>query len=145
MRPYSAVIDLFESAANEHLGVNSFGHGSLDNLNFSAANIEYPYFYVRPLSSPGLTANTRTLTFELYALDQPKVDSDIPKKLMTSQEQTLYDIIAWFNRGDLQQEVGINLNSITPTIEAFHDRVYGWVGNIDFFETGIYNYCNFPS
>ena len=145
MRPYSTVVGLFEEAANEHVAVNTFAFGSLDGLNFAANNIEYPYVYLRPLTSPGLTANIRTLVFELYVLDQPNVDSDIPLNIMTAQEQTLYDLIAWFNRGSLQQEVGINLNSITPTIEAFNDRVYGWVANIDFFETGIYNYCNFPS
>ena len=129
MRPYSTVVGLFEEAANEHVAVNTFAFGSLDGLNFAANNIEYPYVYLRPLTSPGLRANIRTLVLNI----------------MTAQEQTLYDLIAWFNRGSLQQEVGINLNSITPTIEAFNDRVYGWVANIDFFETGIYNYCNFPS
>ena len=104
-----------------------------------------PYSTVVGLFEEAANEHVRTLVFELYVLDQPNVDSDIPLNIMTAQEQTLYDLISWFNRGSLQQEVGINLNSITPTIEAFNDRVYGWVANIDFFETGIYNYCNFPS
>lgn len=144
MNSYKQIVNYFTTAAQLHVGVQSFAHGSLDYLDSSAQNIAYPYVFLRPMTSTGLVDNTRTLSFELYALDVPKLSTESPVDIMSNMERTLYDIISYFNRGPLQQEIGITVNNIIPTLEAFNDRAYGWVGNIDVFEQGVWNYCTFP-
>ena len=145
LRPYSQVVQLFEDAANAHKYVNSFAHGSLDYLDASSQNVKYPYVFLRPMQSIGLLDNVRTLTFELYCLDIPKLSNESPVDIMSRMEQVLYDIGSYFNRGDYQQTIQFQLTNIVPVAEAFNDRAYGWMGNTNILEQGYWNYCIFPS
>ena len=67
---------------------------------------------------------------------------------MSKMEEVLYDFGGYFNWGppsdDQQKGISYDLLSITPTLEAFQDRVYGFVGNVQLSESGIYDYCVFP-
>ena len=141
---YSRIVDIFQEACNAHLNVHSFNTGTIDFLDASSQNVSYPYVFLRPLQSSGLQNNTRTLSFELYVLDVPKLSNESPVEMMSVMEQTLYDIISYFNRGQYQQDIGINLNNIIPVNEAFFDRSYGWLGNIDVITDGAWNYCDYP-
>jgi len=142
---YKEIIDIFQEATTAHLNVHSFNTGTIDFLDASSQNIKYPYVFLRPMQSPGLQNMTRTLAFELYCLDVPNLSNESPQQLMSVMEQTLYDIISYFNRGSYQQDVEINLSSILPINEAFQDRAYGWMANIEVITDGKWDYCNFPS
>lgn len=142
---YKEIINIFTEACNAHLGVSSFATGTIDYLDASSQNIAYPYVFLRPLQSAGLQNNVRTLEFELYGLDVPKLSNQSPVDIMSVMEQTLYDIVSYFNRGQYQQNVEINLSSIIPVNEAFQDRAYGWMANISVITDGKWDYCNFPS
>ena len=144
------VVQTFRDAADQHEYVNSFAFGSLDFLDSSSQNIKYPYVFLRPLNSPGYSQDTRlrVLSFELYALDVPKLSNQSPEAVMSKMETVLYDFGGYLNWGppsDNQTNgVSYDIQSITPTLEAFMDRVYGFVGTIQYSESGIYDYCNFP-
>ena len=144
------VVGMFRDAANKHEYVQSFAFGSLDYLDASSQNIKYPYVFLRPLNSPGYSQDTRLriLAFELYCLDVPRLQNESPEAVMSKMEEVLYDFGGYFNWGppndDQQKGVSYDLLSITPTLEAFQDRVYGFVGNVQLSESGIYDYCNFP-
>jgi len=150
MKTYSQIVNDFQTACNEHLAINYFASGTIDKLDASSQNVPYPMAFLRPLTSIGAVLNNlgtsgeRTLTFELYMLDVPKLtDSDVTK-LMSNCEIYIYDIISWFNLGSMQQDYEINLNNITPVNEAFNDRVTGWVGNLTITTPFVLDYCNFP-
>jgi hypothetical protein len=145
MTSYKDIIGQFETATTLHQGISEFSYGTLDQLDGVTQNIDYSYMFLRPLQSIGLQNNTRTLTFELYSLDVPKLDDPQGLQVMTQTEFAIYDIAGYFNRGPLQQTTQVNINNITPVNEAFMDRVYGWVANITYFEQGVFNYCVFPS
>jgi len=142
---YKKIVSIFEDAANAHQGVNTFGFGSIDYLDAKSQNVLYPYVFLRPLTSPGLNLSIRNLNFELYCIDVPTLANQEPIDIMNNMEQVLYDMISYFNTGPYQQEIGISLNNIIPTLEAFNDRAYGWVGNIVVQTDGAWNYCNFPN
>jgi len=148
---YKTIVEDFERAANLHQYVASFGHGSIDNLDARSQNVAYPYVFLRPLQSPGYNEDTRfrTLSFELYCLDIPKLSNQDPIQIMSNMEQVMYDIGSYFNWGPPSdnQSLGYDLifNSIVPTLEAFNDRAYGWVGNINVQTVGTYNFCIYPS
>jgi hypothetical protein len=150
MTSLEAVVQTFRDAADAHEYVNSFAFGSLDFLDSSSQNIKYPYVFLRPLQSPGYSQDTRLriLSFELYALDVPKLSNQSPEAVMSKMETVLYDFGGYMNWGppsDNQSNgVSYDIQSITPTLEAFMDRVYGFVGTIQYQESGIYDYCNFP-
>ena len=151
MKTYFDIVNEFSSSCAEHLAINSFAEGALDYLDASSQNIKYPYIFLRPLTSPGINLNsngvsgTRTLTFELYSLDVPKLSDASPLQIKSNTEQYIYDIISWFNLGDVQRTQFITLQNITPVDEAFNDRAYGWVGVLNFTDTAVLDYCAFPS
>lgn len=150
MKTYKQVVETFQSASNAHLAIKSFAEGSLDYLDASSQNIEYPYIFLRALTSPGinLTPNgisgTRTLTFEMYSLDIPLLSDASPLKIKSDTEQYIYDLISYFNLGSVQQTEWLTLQNITPVDEAFNDRAYGWVAVLNYNDTYVLDYCAFP-
>ena len=151
MQTFKQIVDLFSAACTAHLGVNTFHYGTLDKLDATTQNVSYNYVFLRPMSSPGIqtSANgisgTRSLAFELYSLDVPKLTETDYLTVMSNTEQVVYDILSYFNNGSDQQTLYTTLSTITPVNEAFNDRVFGWVANINVINEGIFNYCNFPS
>jgi hypothetical protein len=151
MKTYKEIVEQFEAACNAHLAIKAFAEGSIDYLDASSQNIKYPYIFLRPVASPGINLNengisgTRSLTFELYSLDIPKLSDASPLKLKSDTEQYIYDLISYFNLGSVQQTEWITLQGILPVDEAFEDRAYGWVATITFNDTYVLDYCAFPS
>ena len=146
MKTYKEIIEKFQSAATYHSAIQSFGHGSLDKLN-DIPNQPYPLLFVRPMGSPGIQPyGQRTLTFEVYILDIPKLDRTTDVQTMSDAERILYDVYTFFRDGAEQQTYEINMTTITPITEAFQDRVYGWMGtmNIVTDSSGI-TICNIPT
>jgi len=144
MKSYKQVVELFETAANEHLAIKSFASGPLSYLDSNSQNIRYPFVFLRPIDSLGLIDNTRSLTFELYSLDVPKVSDENALNVMSNTELYLYDIGAYIRRGPEQQVMDFTMTNIIPVNEAFADRVYGWVSTIEYTEPAVYDYCNYP-
>jgi len=150
-KSFGEVVGLFETACNSHLAINTFKYGTIDKLDSSLQNVQYPYVFLRPMSSAGLqqdangiSSGTRQLQFELYSLDIPKLTESDYLGVMSDTEQYVYDLVSFFTLGDYQQEMFANLTNITPVNEAFNDRVYGWVALVSMTEEGVYNYCDFP-
>jgi hypothetical protein len=150
MKTYKQVVETFQSASAAHLAIKTFAEGALDYLDASSQNVKYPYIFLRPLTSPGINLNangisgTRTLTFEMYSLDVPKLSDASPLKIKSDTEQYIYDIISYFNLGSAQQTEFITLQNITPVDEAFNDRAYGWVGVLNYTDSYVLDYCAVP-
>lgn len=141
---YRQVIEQFQAAANAHLAINSFATGPISYLDASSQNVVYPYLFVRPMSSQGLVDRTRTLNFEVYSLDVPKLSDENALDVMSNTEIWLYDIGAWFNYGSAQQFLEYSMLNLTPVNEAFNDRAYGWAASVNISVPFIYDFCNFP-
>jgi hypothetical protein len=147
---YQDIVNQFKDACDKHLAINTFNEGTIDYLNNTSQNVEYPYCFLRPLTSPGIVLNqngingTRKLTFEMYMLDVPDLTDQDRVKLMSDCEQYLYDIVAWWNLGPNQQNWFVTQTNITPVSEAFADRAVGWVMNITVTTPYDGSYCNFP-
>ena len=146
MKTYKDIVDKFQRASEYHTFIESFGHGGLDKLN-DAMNQPYPLLWIRPLQSTGLLPyGQRTLTFEVYMLDIPKLDRSTDITTMSDCERALYDVYAYFRDGAEQQEYEIEMATITPIQEAFQDRVFGWMATVDIItdSSGI-SICNVPT
>jgi len=144
MRSYNEVVGIFEAAANAHVAIKSFATGPISYLDAQNQNTKYPFIFLRPITSLGLTQNTRFLTFELYSLSVPKVSDENALLVMSNTELYLYDIGAYIRRGAEQQTMDFEMTNINPVNEAFQDRLYGWVANVTYSEPAVYNFCNFP-
>ena len=142
---YQTVINDFQAACDAHYQIASFDSGTLDYLDASAVNRLYPFVYMRPLSAV-LADRTRTLTFELYSLDQPKVGSSNNISVVSDTEMYIYDLLAWFNWGPAErsQWYDVALASAAPVNEAFQDRVFGWVATINVTTPFNLDYCSYP-
>lgn len=145
---YKQIVEYFQQACDEHVAIKSFAEGSIDYLDANSQNVVYPFVFLRPLSSPGIQSNTRSLTFELYALDVPKLSDESPLQVKSNTEQYIYDVMSYINYGPVpvnnQNGIECDMASMSPVNEAFNDRVYGWVANITITEAGILNYCTYP-
>jgi hypothetical protein len=147
---YQYIVEQFRTACTQHLAINEFGEGSIDRLDSLSQNVKYPLAFLRPIQSTGIVLNangvsgTRALNFEFYMMDIPQLTDTDVLKLQSQTEIYLYDIIAWFNLGNVQQLEFITLNSISPLYEAFNDRVAGWVANITINTYATLDFCNFP-
>ena len=150
MKTYREVVTEFSASCASHLAIKTFAEGAIDYLDASSQNVKYPYIFLRPLTSPGINLNpngisgTRSLTFELYSLDVPKLSDASPLNIKSATEQYIYDIISYFNLGSQQQTEFITLQNITPVDEAFNDRAYGWVGVLNYTDIAVLDYCAFP-
>ena len=144
MRSYKEIVEIFESAANAHIAVKSFASGPISVLDTQNQNTKYPFVFLRPITSIGLSGNVRSLTFELYSLDVPSVSDEDAILVMSNTEQYLYDLGSYIRRGAEQQTMDFEMTSLNPVNEAFQDRLYGWVSNVIYTEPAVYNFCNFP-
>ena len=142
---YAQIVELFRNACSAHIGINQFDTGTLDFLDANAVNKSYPYVYLRPVTSLGVDAKVRTLSFELFALDIPKLSDESPVDVQSNTELLLYDIMSYVNFGIQQQTYEITMTGLTPVNEAFQDRVYGWVANIDVVSPYVQDFCNYPT
>ena len=142
---YKQIVDTVEQACTDNIAVKSFAEGAIDYLDAHAVNIVYPFIFLRPLASPGLQNGVRTLNFELYSLDVPKLSNETPLQVKSRTELFLYDVLSYLRYGPTNEySLDFNLTTLTPVNEAFQDRAYGWVGNISVTSEGQYNYCNYP-
>ena len=150
MKTYKEVVETFQSASEAHLAIKTFAEGAIDYLDASSQNVKYPYIFLRPIGSSGINLNangisgTRSLTFEMYSLDVPKLSDASPLNIKSNTEQYIYDLISYFNLGSQQQSEFITLQGIIPVDEAFNDRAYGWVATINYTDIAILDYCAFP-
>lgn len=144
---YQEITSQFSTACNLHKAINQFDTGTIDYLDANAVNKKYPYIYLRPIVSQGVVDKLRGLTFELYSMDVPKLSNESPVDVLSNTEMYIYDLIAYFVEGpaDRQQIYQIDMTSLTPVNEAFQDRVYGWVAEIDVLTPWKWDYCDYPS
>lgn len=144
-RTYEDVVNHFQTACNTNLAVASFATGPIDYLDSSMVNRTYPFVFLRPMSSLGVQGNVKTLSFELYSLDIPKLSDGNALKVMSDTEEIIYTIASYFTLGPDQKYWDLTINSITPVNEGFQDRVFGWVADIDVATPYTLDYCNYPT
>ena len=143
---YKDIVGYFEEACDKHLGIASFAEGAIDYLDSNSQNIKYPFVFLRPLVSPGITTNTRSLVWEMYTLDVPKLSNESPIDVKSRTELLQYDVMSYINYGPVNDTnwMTLTMANLTPVNEAFNDRVYGWVSQVTVAEAGIFNYCFYP-
>ena len=146
MNTYKDIVGYFEAATTAHLAIQSFAEGPISYLDSNSQNIKYPFMFLRPLTSAGLSGNIRTLAFELYSLDVPKLSNAEAVEVKSNTELYIYDILGYmrFNNTSTPYGLDFTLSNIIPVNEAFNDRAFGWAANILITEDAVYNYCNFP-
>lgn len=132
MISYASVVNNLITASNNVVTVNTAGFGSLDKLDANFQNGTFPYVFIRPLTSPGITfgaqmKGARILTFEMYILDVPKQTDVDFLDIMSNMEQIGYNIIVQFHDSVFEEVMSVQIASITPLNEAFQDRAAGWV------------------
>lgn len=142
---YLQIVNAFQEACNAHLQIASFDSGTIDYLDASSQNRRYPYVFLRPLNS-SVIDRVKTSTFELYSLDVPKVSAGSNIDVISNTETYIYDLMAWFDFGPAyrSQSWGVDMISNAPVNEAFQDRVFGWVAQINVTTPYLLDYCNYP-
>ena len=143
---YRQIVNEFQTACDQHLMIAKFESGTIDYLDATAVDKLYPYIFLRPTGA-NLNDKLRSLTFELYSLDIPKLSAGNNIEVISNTEMYIYDLMGWFNFGqsNIQQTYDFVINSILPVNEAFQDRVFGWVANMSITSPFKLDYCNYPT
>lgn len=143
--PYTEIIDLFQSRCNAHLAIASFDSGTIDYLDASVVNRKFPYIFLRPMGAM-IADRQRTLSFEMYSLDIPKLKSSNHAELLADTEMYIYDLMSYFEFGPtaIQQNYDAVMTSCVPVQEGFQNRAFGWVAGIDIVTPFNLNYCVYP-
>ena len=145
---FQEIVNLFELATTQNQFYKGFGFGSIDNLD-AVVNRGYPLLFMRPMTSQGLSGldgRVRTLTFEFYSLDVPKISDHDRRISLSNTEQGLYDIYGYILDGPVQYDLQIEMTNIVPLVEAFGDKASGWVCTMNIIGSGTgITYCNVPT
>lgn len=144
---FQEIVNLFELAVDQNEYYKGFGFGAIDNLD-SVVNNGYPLLFLRPMASQGLSGidgRVRTLTFEFYSLDVPRLSDTDRRIAMSNTEQGIYDVYSYILDGPVQYDLQIEMTNIVPLIEAFGDKATGWVCTMNVIGSGTgITYCNIP-
>ena len=93
----------------------------------------------------GIDGRVRTLTFEFYSLDVPRLSDTDRRIAMSNTEQGIYDVYSYILDGPVQYDLQIEMTNIVPLIEAFGDKATGWVCTMNVIGSGTgITYCNIP-
>lgn len=136
MISYTNVVNNLLDTARTLVSVNSVGFGSIDKLDANAQNALYPYVFIRPLSSQGITLGNqmvgdRRLSFEMYVMGMPYQTDDDYLSVMSNMELIGYNVLTSFYDGNYEDVMNVEVSTLTPLNEAFQDRIAGWVFTFD--------------
>lgn len=137
------IINRLEKFSQEHLQINDFGFGNIDNI--STKNHDFILMWVS-ISDSDINLSSTNYNFEIYILDLLKQNYSNYIDILTDTNLICKDIISLFF--DNQQLYGFTLNENnvnTQLIEfKFDDCLLGWKMDINVETQDGLNLCEIP-
>jgi len=142
MKTYNQVISFFNSIANAHYFIKSFGNG-WDTEADLLKNNTYPYLHVTPLANT-IDENTTSFRVGIVVCDLVKEDESNLNEVLSDTNQTIKDIVKILRNEN--NEYGIlESPSCTPFRDKYADLVAGWQCEMTVEVNFDNNYCDIPS
>lgn len=121
MIAWKQVVKLINQFADEHIQINKFGAGSVDEIStFATKDEKYPILYIVP--SPTVDYEEYvTLTFDCYCLDRLLKSRENYNTIINDTSLILSDLTKW-----LEEQVDVNFaGSINPLNNVLVDYTAG--------------------
>lgn len=148
MKSYNEIIADFETFANNHYQIKSFGNGDLWEAieKDSTADLLFPRMWVVD-NGASLSGNDFNLSFSIYLFDQPATDESDENEIKSDMLQVAQDILAFFRDYDNSDDFDYILErtaSLTSFTDSENDSLTGWRLDLTFKQNFLYYKCAIP-
>lgn len=152
MYTYKQIVDLFKSAALNHLMIQDFGYGQLSDIktrNESAdgdQEVDYPYAFLNPTTHQR-QQSTVTYQFNLIMMDMARdEEGDKYDNFLTIQsqcQQYIDDMVSELWNTSTRPDIQLTM-TYTPFVERFQDELAGMTASISIVVPVTINNCIAP-
>jgi len=147
---YRQMVGTFSDIATNHLQIQSFNSGSLDDLDIEKLDADkFPLLYITP--QPAIVdAHTLTYSFDVVVADQIQEDMADINDAYSETLLILKDVIANFRQAteseswvDQRTDLDLPIN-LTPFTSRFSNMLTGWAGTFSIVCQNQNNLCDVP-
>jgi hypothetical protein len=142
MKTYNQLVAFFNSIANAHYFIKSFGNG-WDTEADLAKNNTYPYLHITPLSN-SVEENTTTYRIGLVVCDLVKEDDSNLNEVLSDTNQTIKDIVKILRNENNMFGI-LEAPTLNPFRDKYADLVAGWQVELSVEVNFNNGYCDIPS
>ena len=147
---YRQMVNTFSEIATNHLQIQSFNSGSLNDLDIEKLDADkFPLLYITP--QPAIVdAQTLTYTFDVVVADQIQEDMTDIDDTYSETLLIIKDVISNFRQAtqteswaDQRTDIDLPLN-LTPFTSRFANLLTGWGGTFNIVVNNENNLCAVP-
>ena len=145
MQTLNQHISLFESFANNHKQVHSFGNGDLWELTETENERVYPLMWVQ-IDPSSVDGNQILENYTVVFCDLVHPDESDENEVLSDQKQIALDFISYLKASeDVVKTMNVvKSSSLTPFTEKWEDVLSGWIITIQIRQPFIYDLCSVP-
>ena len=147
---YRQMVGTFSDIATNHLQIQSFNSGSLNDLDIEKLDADkFPLLYIPP--QPAIVdAQTLTYSFDVVVADQIQEDMTDIDDTYSETLLIIKDVIANFRQAvqtkswaDQRTDIEMPIN-LTPFTSRFSNLLTGWAGTFNIVVNNENNLCDVP-
>ena len=140
---YNEIIEVFRTVADNHLQINYFGHGMIEDVNtFQEEDDKFPVLWVVPQSTR-FNDNSTVYRLRVLVFDIDKTSDDYRTEILSDTLQILGDVIKYLKNEDWDYAL-LNQQNCIPFVQKFVDYCAGWYSDIEIDTVSNNNPCNIP-
>tara|TARA_R100000808_G_C2146531_1_gene154463 strand:- start:2404 stop:2901 length:498 start_codon:yes stop_codon:yes gene_type:complete len=147
---YKQMINTFSDIATNHLQIQSFNSGSLDDVDIEKLDADkFPLMYITPLPV-SVDAQTLTYSFDVIIADRIQEDMADIDDAYSETLLIIKDVISNFRQAtqteswaDQRTDIDLPLN-LTPFTSRFANLLTGWGGTFNIVVNNENNLCAVP-
>jgi hypothetical protein len=139
---YNQLIGIFRKFAEDHIQINSFGHGDIWEID-TWKDINFPLLWVQNNAITTVSENTVDLAFQIIVMDLVKKDERNETEVLSDTQNILLDFHTHFDRS-VDYPFKVTLPTLAPFTERFDSEVSGWGMDIQFKLQYSSNPCAVP-
>ena len=152
MYTYKQIVDLFKSAALNHLMIQDFGYGQLSDIKTRNESqdgdqeVDYPYAFLNPTTHQR-QQSTVTYQFNLIMMDMARDEEgdkyDNFLQIQSDCQQYIDDIVSQLWNTSTKPDIQLTM-TYTPFVERFQDELAGMTAAISIQVPITINNCIAP-
>lgn len=149
MRTYNQIITVLNDFATNHLQVNSFFRGNVNEIGFNNEtykSFNYPIMWVQD-GTETISDKDAVISFEILLLDIEYPDHKTQQEILSDMREVALDLASYLydinKTADFEFTIDRNI-SLQPFKETYEDNLTGWLVTVPIRQTFVYDRCQIP-
>ena len=149
MRTYNQIITVLNDFATNHLQVNSFFRGNVNEIGFNNEtykSFNYPIMWVQD-GTETISDKDAVISFEILLLDIEFPDHKTQQEILSDMREVALDLASYLydinKTADFEFTIDRNI-SLQPFKETYEDNLTGWLITVPIRQTFVYDRCQIP-